>query len=75
MLGHIAGATTIIAGCGTLTLLVLARINQRVLPAAATLAEIREVTLTCPRCRSKQTIAMGSGTCGACGLVIEVRVR
>jgi hypothetical protein len=75
MLGRMAGATAIIAGCGTLALLVLARINQRVLPAAATLAEIREVKLTCPRCQSKQTVALGSGTCGACGLVIEVRVR
>jgi hypothetical protein len=75
MLGRLAGATAIIAGCGTLALLVLARINQRVVPVAATLADLREVMLTCPRCRSKQTIALGSGKCGACGLVIQVRVQ
>jgi hypothetical protein len=75
MLGRLAGATAIIAGCGTLALLVLARINRRVAPAAANLADLREVTLTCPRCRAKQTIALGSGKCGACGLVIQVRVQ
>jgi hypothetical protein len=75
MLGRLAGATAIIAGCGTLALLVLARINQRVVPVGATLADWREITLTCPRCRAKQTIAIGSGECGACGLVIQVRVQ
>ena len=75
MLGRLAGATAIIAGCGTLALLVLARINQRVVPVAVTLADLREITLTCPRCRAKQTIAIGSGKCGACGLVIQVRVQ
>ena len=75
MLGRLAGATAIIAGCGTLALLVLARINQRIVPAAASLADLREITLTCPRCRAKQTIAIGSGECGACGLVIQVRVH
>ncbi len=75
MLGRLAGATAIIAGCGTLALLILASINQRILPVAAALADLREILLTCPRCRSKQTVALGSGKCGACGLVIQVRVR
>jgi hypothetical protein len=75
MLGRLAGATAIIAGCGTLALLILARINQRIVPVAATLADLREITLTCPRCRAKQTIAIGSGKCGACGLLIQVRVQ
>ena len=75
MLGRLAGATAIIGGCGTLALLVLARINQRVVPVAVSLADLREVILTCPRCRSRQTIALGSGKCGTCGLVIQVRVQ
>ncbi len=75
MLGRLAGATAIIAGCGTLALLVLARINQRVAPVLAALADLREVILTCPRCRSKQRIALGSGECDACGLVIQVQVQ
>jgi hypothetical protein len=75
MLGRLAGAAAIIAGCGTLALLILARINQRIVPVAAALADLREIMLTCPRCRSKQTIALGSGKCGTCGLVIQVRVQ
>jgi hypothetical protein len=75
MLGRLAGATAIIAGCGTLALLILARINQRIVPVAAALADLRDITLTCPRCRAKQTIAIGSGKCGACGLLIQVRVQ
>ena len=75
MLGRLAGATAIIAGCGTLALLILASINQRILRVPATLADLREITLTCPRCRARQTVALGSGKCGACGLVIQVRVQ
>jgi hypothetical protein len=75
MLGRLAGATAIIAGCGTLALLILARINQRIVPIAATLADLREISLTCPRCRAKQMITIGTGKCGACGLVIRVQVQ
>jgi hypothetical protein len=75
MLGRLAGAAAIIAGCGTLALLILARINRRIAPVAANLADLREITLTCPRCRATQTIAIGLGECGACGLVIQVRVQ
>lgn len=75
MLGRLAGATAIMAGCGTLALLVLARINQRIVPVPATVADFREITLTCPRCRARQTIAIGSAKCGACGLIIQVRVQ
>jgi hypothetical protein len=75
MLGRLAGATAIIAGCGTLALLILAMINQRIVPVAAALADVHEITLTCPRCRAQQTVEIGSGSCGACGLVIQVHVR
>ena len=75
MLGRLAGAAAIIGGCGTLALLVLARINQRIVPLAASVADLRELRLTCPRCRTKQTIAIGSGKCAACGLIIQVQVQ
>ena len=75
MLGRLAGATAIIVSCGTLALLILARINQRIISVAATVADLHEITLTGPRCRAKQTLALGSGKCGTCGLVIQVRVQ
>jgi hypothetical protein len=74
MLGRLAGAAAIMAGCGTLGLLVLARVNRRVEMPEFSWADVRQVTLVCPRCRRKQTIAIESGTCGACGLGIAVRL-
>jgi hypothetical protein len=75
ILGRMAGATAIVASCGTLALLILARLHYRILPAAATLATLQEITLTCPRCQTRQTIAIGSGNCAACGLSIQVRLQ
>ena len=74
MLGRLAGAAAIVAGCGTLGLLVVARVNRQVSLPEFSVADIREVALICPRCSRKQTIATESGTCAACGLGIAVRL-
>jgi len=75
ILGRLAGAAAIIAGCGTLALLVLAKINRRAGPSAAAVSELRAISVTCPRCHDKQTIAIGEARCRNCGLVIQVRVE
>jgi len=75
MLGRLAGAAAIITGCGTLALLVLAKIHQRPVLVPVTVAEVREITLVCPRCRAKGTLPIGSGKCETCGLIIQVRVQ
>ncbi len=75
ILGRLAGAAAIIAGCGTLALLVLAKINRRATPSPTSVSELREITVACPRCHHKQSVAIGEGSCGICGLVIQVRVR
>ena len=62
------------AGCGTLAVLVLARVSRRVPLPEFSVADVRRVTLICPRCSRKQTIAIESGTCAACGLGIVVRL-
>jgi hypothetical protein len=74
MLGRLAGAAAIMAGCGTLALLVLARANRSVPLPEFSLADVRQVTLVCPRCQRKQSIAVESGRCAACGLGIAVRL-
>jgi hypothetical protein len=74
MLGRLGGAAAIMAGCGTLALLVLARVNRRVEPPEFSSAAVREVTLICPRCNRKQSIAVESGRCAVCGLGIAVRL-
>ncbi len=69
-----AGATGIVAACGTMALALLTRLNRRV-DFRSTSNELASVALSCPRCRKKQTIGLGGATCKACGLRIEVRVE
>lgn len=75
LLGRMAGATAIVGGCGTLALAVLARLQQRTISTLEPESDWKELTLTCPQCQVQQTIAIGSGKCVGCGLIIEVRVR
>ena len=67
-------AAGILAGCGTLALAVLATLRRRVdyqsLPS-----EFQQITVICPACRKKQTIALGGAFCEGCGLRIEVRAE
>jgi len=74
---RVAGACGVLAGCGTLAMGVLARINRRYLGSAATpLSELREITLTCPLCRKKQTIPLNApARCGGCNVQIQVKVE
>lgn len=77
-LGRMAGASAIITGCGTLAVLVLARLQRRSGPeAAATRSQppAPEIVLVCPRCGRKQRLPMGVAKCACCGLGIEVRVH
>lgn len=69
-----AGAAGILACCGSLGMLVLARLNRRVefeplkdMPMA--------ITVICPRCRRKTKVALGEGHCDACRLRIEINVE
>ncbi len=58
-----------------LALLVLGLVNRQVESSAGfSSADVREVTLVCPRCRRKQKIAIEDGLCAKCGLGIAVRV-
>ncbi len=74
MLGRLAGAAAIVAGCGTLALLVLVRITRRASSRVFSVADARQITLVCPRCGRKQTIATESAACAACGLGIAVHL-
>ncbi len=69
-----AGAAGILACCGSLAMLVLARLNRRVefeplkdMPMA--------ITVICPRCRRKTKVTLGEGQCDACRLRIEINVE
>ncbi len=74
VLGRFAAAGGILAGCGTLAMLVLARLTRRV-EYEPVLPELTEITVVCPRCRKKQLISLGDSACTACRLRISVRIE
>lgn len=72
LLARAAGAFSILSACGCLAMVVLFRLNRRLdLDLVAT--EIRQCTLYCPMCQTKQTLAAGDARCGKCGLRIHTR--
>lgn len=72
--GRGAGAAGIIAGCGSLALLILARLNRRMDSPAAP-QTISRVTLVCPWCGRKQDMPLGDSNCGGCGLKFKLAVE
>lgn len=74
LLGRLSAAAAIAAGCGTMALLVLARISRGVANETPA-AELSEMTVICPRCRKKQSIGIGDSSCSRCGLRISTRVE
>lgn len=72
---RLASAAGFVASCGSLALLVLARINRRASDEPPVLAEIRAVTLICPGCDKKQTLPVGRTACPTCRLEFELRVH
>ncbi len=74
LLSRIGGAGAIIAACGTLALLVLARLNRRA-DFNPELTDITEISIVCPICRKKQTVALGDSACSSCGLQLHIRVE
>ncbi len=71
---RLAGASAIVAGCGSLALLVLARINRKIHAPPPQLAAIHEIALTCPFCQKKQTFPTGEARCVGCGLLLHIRL-
>jgi hypothetical protein len=74
LLYPLAAAAGIVACCGTLALLVLALLNRKVQTRAQP-HDLRQITLQCPRCDRKQTLAIGDGVCAGCGLRIHTAVH
>jgi hypothetical protein len=72
---RLAGACGIVAGCGLLALLVLARLNRRMLIAPNAMQDLREITLVCPVCKKKQTLPLGTAACADCRALIHIRIE
>lgn len=74
VLGRIAAAAGIVAGCGTLALCVLARINRKV-DYEQLSPELTEMVVLCPRCGKKQSVRFGGAVCAVCTLRIAIRIE
>jgi hypothetical protein len=73
--GRLAGACAVVAGCGIMALLVLARLNRRMVVRPNPMQGLREISVICPVCNKKQTLPLGSAACGGCRVVIHIRVE
>ena len=71
---NLAAAAGIIASCGSLALLVLARLNRN-LDRVPVLSEVREVTVIWPGCQKKQALTVGDSACPNCLLKFHIRVE
>jgi hypothetical protein len=74
LVARIGGAAAIIGGCGSLALLVLAKLNRRVDLQPEAL-DLKEMTIICPVCRKKQTVPLGDSACAGCGLKFQISVQ
>jgi hypothetical protein len=77
VLGRMAGAAAILASCGSLALIIFARLNRTVdhVAPGGTLAEITHISMICPRCQRRLTAQIGTAECGGCGLRITTTIE
>jgi ribosomal protein L37E len=74
LLGRFVTAAGIAASCGSVTLIVLARMNRGV-GGESSAVQLKRMTIVCPRCGKEQSIEIGESACAACKLSISVRVE
>lgn len=72
---RIASAGGIITSCGSLALLVLARINRRIPCETRVLTSITEMRVICPGCGRKEFLKVGRSECPSCRLGFEIRIE
>jgi len=71
---RLAAALAILATCGSLALVVLSAIFRPV-KIEAGISEFVQITIFCPRCRSKHTLPLGESQCPTCRLQFNLRVQ
>ncbi len=75
LLPRVLAAGAIVLACGVLAIAVLMAFNKRTLVTKSTyLADIKGVSLVCPRCARKAEAPLGQSRCEGCGLIFLVQV-
>jgi hypothetical protein len=72
-MARLAGATGILASCGTLAMAVMAAINRKIERPAIVFQSVQNFTVICPLCGLKQTLPAGQASCAKCRLVIRTQ--
>jgi hypothetical protein len=75
LMARCAAACGIIAGCGTLAIIILARLNRPFIVGRDAMTGLSEITVICPVCRKKQSVALNGAACAECRVLIHVRVE
>ena len=72
---RLLAAGAIVTTCGIMAIAVLKAFNRRVMiTEAQSIAEIKHIHLSCPRCSKKQDAALGESRCTGCGILFLLRV-
>lgn len=71
---RIGGAAGFVTACGSLALIILARMNRPMANADREYREATQIAVTCPGCRSKQTLPVGTSACPTCHLRFNIRI-
>jgi hypothetical protein len=75
VLARFTVAFGIATASGSVALIVLSMLNRKpALQLAPGALTATEVTLFCPRCQTRQTLALGDSTCKNCELLISIKV-
>ncbi len=79
MLGRTAGASAILAACGSLALLIMARLNRPAILQVGAEALSQEgyqaFSMTCPQCTERIEASLGTFACKNCQLRLTVRAE
>ena len=71
---RVGGAAGFVTACGSLALIILARMNRPMANADREYREATQIAVTCPGCRSKQTLPVGTSACPTCHLRFNIRI-
>lgn len=76
ILMRLASAAAVFAGCGTLAILVLARLTRRLDVPSLSAVKLEAMTVQCPVCGRKQALSLGEdgageASCRGCALILH----
>jgi hypothetical protein len=71
---RLLGALGVVDACGSLALVILAKVKQVQKTEKLTSVEA-QLEICCPRCTTRQVVAAGASKCGTCGLKFRIEIE